>query len=158
MDTVPDTEDLHVISRDGDFQSELCEGLVKAYLRDEWSGHKKSDCFLYTSLSAFLKEHFEHIALADQFEKQESIEKLVSSPNIATRHNALRSLTKIDDYTKIELQKLISAYKTNSQINWILDDDDVRQFGQKLVNMAKANGLEQDVENLEAELEDLEND
>lgn len=153
---VPDTEDLHIISRDGDFESPLLKGRLDSHLASEWSDRKSSACRLYLTLSEFLREHFSNIQLADQLAKAAAIQKLEQSPNFATTHNAVANLCLFDDYTSLELERLITAYRTNSQINWIIGDEDVKEFAHKLVTMAYANGLVDEVYPLEEMLNDLE--
>ncbi|MFO0923524.1 MAG: PIN domain-containing protein [Pirellulales bacterium] len=153
---VPDNEDLHIISRDGDFESKLSEGSLDSYLASEWAGRKSSTCHLYLSLSSFLNQHFADIKLADQLAKGAAIEKLEQSSNFATTHNAIARLTQFDDFTAAELLRIIEAYKSNNQINWILADDDVKEFAHKLVTMAFSNDLNDAVFPIEVMLNKLE--
>lgn len=138
---VSNGEELHLISRDGDFESAISEGVLASYLDSEWSSIKGSKCTLYRSLAEFLKAHFADIKLADEIDKLIAIERLETSPNFATTHNALSQLNRIDDYTPQELHRLITAYTSNNQIHWIIGDTDVKAFAHKLVEMAIANDL-----------------
>lgn len=153
---VPKGEDLYLISRDGDFESHISEGLLASYLQSEWKSTKESQCTLYRSLADFLNEHFADIKLADEIDKYITIERLERSPNFATTHNAIKDLIGIDDYTPTELQKIINAYLSNNQINWIIGDDDVKAFADKIVTLAYANGLINEVLPLEFMLKELE--
>jgi hypothetical protein len=138
---VPKNQDLHLISRDGDFESTLSEGTVDSYLLAEWSNRKSSLCHLHRSLESFFRQHFSDIQLADQLEKETAIEKLEQSSNFSTTHNAIARLSQFDDFTADELRRLISAYVSNNQISWILGDKDVKDFAYKLVTMANSNDL-----------------
>lgn len=152
---VPANEELHIISRDGDFESDLVEGAIDSYLAREWALRKSATCRLYRSLSGFLKEHFPDIQLADQLAKTAAIEKLEHSSNFATTHNAIAHLSKFDDFTPIDIQRIINAYLTNNQIHWILGDDDVKEFAHKLVTLAYSNELVPDVLPIEEMLNEL---
>lgn len=153
---VQEGEDLHLISRDGDFESDLQEGHLAAYLEKEWSGALASSCYLYRSLDEFLRQHFGEVRLADQAHKYVAIEKLETSPNFATTHNAIATLATIDDYTPDELIRLVTAYLSNPQIHWILGDRDVGEFAYKLVTMAYEIDLISEVYPLEEMLGELE--
>lgn len=153
---VTNGEDLHLISGDGDFESAISEGALSSYLENEWSSAKESQCILYRSLSDFLKVHFADIKLADEIDKSIAIERLETSPNFTTTHNALVQLMGIDDYTPKELQRLINAYITNNQIHWIIGDKDVRAFAHKIVTLAHANNLIDEVYPIEERLNELE--
>jgi predicted nucleic acid-binding protein len=153
---VSDNEDLHVISRDGDFESQLSKGVLDPYLASEWARRKSSTCYLYLSLSSFLQQHFADIQLADQLAKGAAIVKLEQASNFATTHNAIARLSQFDDFTPAELQRMAEAYKSNNQINWILGDDDVKEFAHKLVTMAYLNELIDAVFPIEEMLNELE--
>lgn len=142
LHTVPKGEDLFIVSGDGDFSSPLEECALSEYLRDEWSRKKQSTCTLFCSLTAFLKQHFPDIRLADEVGRLLAIEKFEKSPNFATTHNAIKQLSRFDDFSKDELTRLINAFSTNAQISWILGDADVKEFADKVVRLAFANGLD----------------
>ena len=156
LETVPAFQDLHVISRDGDFESSIEDGALSRYLADEWARKKVSTCILHCKLEEFLKAHFPDVRLADEIDKLAAIEKLENSPNFATTHNAIERLMTFDDYSREEVLRLISAYQTNNQINWILGDDDVKQFAHKIVTLAHARSLNDKASPIEKLLNDLE--
>jgi predicted nucleic acid-binding protein len=149
-------DNLHLITRDGDFESPVSEGFLAKYLTNEWISAKESTCTLYRSLTDFLKVHFPEVKLADEIDKYIAIERLETSPNFATTHNAIKKLIGIDDYTPAELQRIINAYITNSQIHWIIGDEDVKAFAHKIVTLAYANGLIDEVFPLGEMLKELE--
>ena len=156
LSTVPDWDDLHVISRDGDFESSIEEGSLSRYLADEWARSKCSNCILHRSLAGFLKAHFPDVRLADEIDKLAGIEKLETSANFATTHNAIERLMTFDDYSREEVLRLINAYETNNQINWIFGDEDVKQFAHKIVTLAHARSLKDEVSPIQRILNDLE--
>lgn len=156
LEIVPDGQDLTIISGDGDFESNLQEGSISSYLQDEWNNKKGTHCTLYKSLSAFFNEYFPDIRLADEVDKECSIEKLDKSPNFATTHNAIKKLASHDDFSRDEILRLVSAYISNEQIHWILGDEDVHSFAMKLVSLAYAVDLIEEVQPLELMLSKLE--
>lgn len=156
LSALTDGEDLLIISGDGDFESSLQEGRLSSYLEDEWQKKKSSACTLHRSLADFLKAHFSEIHLADEVDKVCAIERLESSPNFATTHNAVKKLEPLDDFKKEEISRMLTAYVSNSQISWIIGDDDVRQFAHKLITHAYNANLIDEVHPLEEILNELE--
>lgn len=156
LEIVPDGQDLTIISGDGDFESNLQKGSISSYLQDEWNKKKGSHCTLYKSLSAFFNKFFPDIWLADEVDKECSIEKLDKSQNFLTTHNAIKKLASHDDFSRDEILRLVSAYISNKQIHWILGDEDVYSFAMKLVSLAYAVDLIDEVQPLELMLSKLE--
>jgi len=70
LKTVPNKEDLFIISGDSDFVSPLPPHPLSRYLSDEWKRKKASKCVLYPTLADFLKKHFPEIKIADEAEKE----------------------------------------------------------------------------------------
>jgi predicted nucleic acid-binding protein len=142
LDTVPNGEDLFIVSGDGDFCSPLEDCALSEYLKDEWSTRKHSTCVLFCSLTTFLKHHFPEIRLADEVGRLLAVERFETSSNFATTHNAIKQLSRFDEFSKDELARLLSGFSTNDQIRWILGDEDVKEFAEKVVRLAFANGLD----------------
>ena len=70
-------------------------------------------------------------------EKQELIGKLVNSPNFITTHGVIAMMNKYTDWTDAQIEKLCSAVIDNTQVGWILGDDDVFEFFSRLLNNPK---------------------
>lgn len=149
-------EDFFIVSGDRDYESPLHPGVLSAYLQDEWQKLNASRCILFSSLEAFLMEYFPDIQLADEVDKILAIEQLEKSHNFQTTHNAIKSLGKFDDFKNVEIIRLINSYLTNDQIVRILGDEDVREFGFRLCDLAIAAGISDEVEPLVGMLESLE--
>lgn len=64
LSITPAGKDLHLITLDGHFASELHRDLLSSYLAEEWRKKKRSKCTLYVGLSPFLKKHFPQIKIA----------------------------------------------------------------------------------------------
>lgn len=156
MVKVTDGEDLHVISQDGDFESPLTKGTLSSYLADEWKRRKQSQLHYYPTLTDFLKKHFPDIELTDQIEKLVAIERFEKSPSFATTHKAIDILSKVEDFTPDEINRLVAAMLSNKQIRWIIGDSDVEEFVRKLFSQALEKGLLTDAIELENLIQDLE--
>jgi predicted nucleic acid-binding protein len=61
LETVPNGEDLHVVTEDKDFYSSIDTERANPFLEAEWHDRKSSDVHLYRTLSKFLDQHFDGI-------------------------------------------------------------------------------------------------
>jgi hypothetical protein len=129
----PGTSDLCFIARDKDYTSPLDKSMMSDFLRAEWHELKGSNVQYYNTLSSFFNEHFPKIKLASEIEKVPYIEDLVNSMSFASTHAAIVKLSNFSDFTDRELNNIIEAAVSNSQIYSILDDDDVYKFFDRLV-------------------------
>lgn len=152
-------DELIIISADGDYESELTKGKPREYLLREWN-KKNPGCrlVLEKSLPDFLAARFPGIQLAEEIDKIEEIERLENSSNFATTHKAIAALNKYDDFKDAEIRRIVAAYLENSQVAWILGDDDVKAFGWKVVTLAKSPETKEACAKLKERLDDLEED
>ncbi|MEF2813248.1 MAG: PIN domain-containing protein [Oscillospiraceae bacterium] len=141
LHNVPIEEDLFFISADKDYRSELYDEDFNPFLKIEWSEKKSSHLFFYKNLVPFLNEHFKDIQLKTEEEKQELIEKLKNSPNFITTHGIIAMLDKHIGWTDAQIEDLCAAAEENTQIRWILDDKDVRDFYAKLLSNINVDSL-----------------
>ncbi|MEE2943806.1 MAG: PIN domain-containing protein [Pseudomonadota bacterium] len=120
---------INLVTRDGDFISELDGSSLKKFLRDEWTSSKKySDVTLFSSLSSFLNTHFPKIKLSEETAKNELIENLAASSSFATTHAIIDKLHKFDFYTQSQVSRLFDVLLENSQVYRIATDNDVKSF------------------------------
>jgi hypothetical protein len=123
---------LHIVSRDGDFASELNPKEIKSFLQEEWrSVRPYGNVTLFRSLS----EYF-NIKLSEEAQKNELISRLESSPNFSSTHSIIADLSKYVFYTNHQVIKLFEALVKNDQIGWTSSDSDVRDFYLKLRDKA----------------------
>lgn len=128
LEAVPQNQDLIVISRDGDFVSFMDKERLHPFLDDEWKENKKSKIYFYNSLSNFFNNHDIKIKLEDKELKDFLIEKLDESRNFLNTHSAIDKLSRYDFFDDYQIKNLANALLTNSQISWIADDLDVKNF------------------------------
>lgn len=128
LDAVPDGEDLHVISEDGDFYSTLDENRPHPFLTKEWSDKKHATLSVYRTLSSFLKEHFDGVAFSYDKDKNALIESLAESRGFAVTHNLIAKLEQFGYFSLKEVQRILAAAVANNQFGWIATDDDVFTF------------------------------
>ncbi|WP_164118164.1 PIN domain-containing protein [Sphingorhabdus sp. Alg239-R122] len=131
---VPEGTDLHVVSKDGDFESRLIRGNADQFLVDEWLDQKKGQLALHNELRPFLNSKFPSIKLAVDVEKKDAIDKLVNSESFESTHSAVEGLSLfLDDLSWEEADTILTASVNNSQIWWIGNDPDVRSLFSKLI-------------------------
>ena len=128
LQSVPDDEDIHLISEDGDFYSCLNEDAPSAFLAEEWGEKKNGTLFVYRTLSAFLKEHFDGVAFAFDKRKEALIEELAESGSFAHTHALVEKLEGFSYYSAAEVARILGAAVSNSQVHLIDTDRDVSDF------------------------------
>ncbi|WP_170386017.1 PIN domain-containing protein [Ruegeria atlantica] len=121
---------IDIVSRDGDFESELEVGALKSFLSEEWSDRKPaySRVTLFKSLSGYFKKRYPKIELSKETQKIELIEELRSSPNFASTHSIVAQLEPFEYFTRSQIHRMIEILCDNPQIGRIGTDADIRAF------------------------------
>jgi predicted nucleic acid-binding protein len=125
---VAQDEDLHILSADGDFASDLDNAQLSQFLTREWKKTHTGQIHFYRCLSSFFDKNFRHIKLADQLHRELLISNLLNSPTFAVSRAILREMAGISDFSSQELNAIVTAAITNNQIYWIACDPDIRQY------------------------------
>ena len=144
------------------------------FLQEEWNKHKngkvyivrgweclveyfitKEPCTQFTTsadeaLIQAIKEKIRHA-----FERYRAVEKLINSESFKETHAAIERLRKYSDFTKTELRGLLKAYITNTQIFWIIQDYDVKEFAQKLLHISENYADDSEIRTLSEKLKKL---
>lgn len=139
--TVPDEEDLYFISVDKDHRSEFFDDTLNPFLANEWKQKKHSEIHFYTNLVKFLNEHFEDIKLKTEQVKQDLIDKLETSPNFLSTHGIIAMMSKYTGWTNAQIESICSAAENNTQVSWLLGDDDVVEFYKSLLSKINYDNL-----------------
>ena len=137
LNTVPNGEDLYLISSDKDYCSEMFSESFNPFLKHEWESKKGAKIHFYKNLVPFLNEHFRNIALKTEKEKQELIEKLKTSSSFENTHGVIAMLSRHIGWTDSQIEEICAAAENNSQVEWILGDSDVSTFYRKLLSNIK---------------------
>lgn len=124
----PKGQDLHLLSADADYASDLDRSQFSQFLTREWQNAHSGNIRFYRCLASFFQKNFSHIELADQLRRELLISKLLSSPTFACSRAVLRELAGIADFTDQELNTIVTASITNNQIYWIATDADIRRY------------------------------
>lgn len=138
LETVPESEDLFFISADKDYASVIDTSKFNLFLREEWRQRKNAKIIFFTSLVSFLKEHFADIKILEEQEKEDLISELSSSCNFAMTHNTISKLKKYTGWNEQQISEILEAACVNSQIYWILGDDDVFEFYSDILNQSNS--------------------
>lgn len=123
---------ISLISGDSYFASPLSKDQLRDFLRQEWSDRKNSELYFYRTLSTFFAKHSANINLKTETEKDGLIQDLIKSANFQMTHALIASLSEYEGFTQKQVEDLVDAVLTNSQVGWILGDDDVMEFYQWL--------------------------
>ena len=144
LQAVPNTENLHIISEDGDYYSSINEEAVHPFLEQEWKKKKKSSVFMYRTLTAFLKEHFDGVAFTFDKTKDAIIDDLSRTGNFATTHQLIGKLEEYSYFSLKEIERILAAAAGNEQFGWIITDGDVSDFLNRVAVPQIANIADQD--------------
>lgn len=128
LQSVPNDEDIHVISEDGDFYSCLNEDIVHPFLEEEWTEKKNSSIRVYRTLSMFMGEHFDGVAFSFDKDKDALIEELRYAGSFAASHGLIEELESYSYFSLKEVKKILSAAVENGQFGMIVGDYDVSDF------------------------------
>lgn len=128
LSNVPNKEPLHIISEDGDFYSSLNEDAVHPFLEEEWRRRKESRLYVYRTLSAFTKVHFDGVAFTFDKTKEALIDDLVTARSFAATHQLIAKLETYSYFSLKEVERILAAAVENQQFGWIVTDNDVSDF------------------------------
>jgi hypothetical protein len=127
-----------IVSRDGDFASELDPKRMKDFLIQEWNGKfgKYSEISIFRSLSEYFSARFPQIKLSEELKKDELISQLQTSANFATTHALIADLSHFSFFTNAQVVKMFEALNQNTQVGWIGTDADLQEFYLRLKDKA----------------------
>lgn len=120
--------DLHLVSGDSDYCSDLDDNRLDGFLAEEWETAKRARVSVFKRLSAFFRAEFPQIRLAAEAEKDLAIRDLGNSGSFSQTHGLVARLQQYADFTPAQLNEIVSAALTNNQVYWIAGDDDVHAF------------------------------
>lgn len=126
--------DLYFVTDDADYVSKVDRDNMLTALVDEWRQAKESEIYLYRRISEFLRDNFENIELAAEFEKELRVQALANSPSFEETHRRINRLSGYTEFSDQQVRDLFEAAFTNLQIRWIAYDSDVQSFFQELVD------------------------
>jgi predicted nucleic acid-binding protein len=126
--TVKNDQDLYFITDDKDYYSVLDDKFFNEFLLYEWADNKSSKLMYYRRLSEFFKMHYPDIRLGTEFEKDRLIRELAQSGSFAQTHALISELSQFSDFSPAQTNDIIEAAIHNTQVSWIINDQDVQKF------------------------------
>ena len=128
LDAVPAMEDLNFVSEDGDYFSAIDSDELDPFLVQEWTNRNHSELVAFSRISQFFRSNYPQIELASQLEKESLITRLAASSTFRRTHEIVAELSTYVEFTDAEISQIASAAVSNDQVNWIINDDDIRSF------------------------------
>lgn len=128
IEGVPNNEELHFVSGDGDYASAISPEELNTFLKSEWKQKKNADVCFYKSITDFFKRKFPQIKLASDIKVNKLIEKLAASGSFAMTHVIISELSKQAQFSKVQAEELVNILDFNTQVGWIIEDLDVKEF------------------------------
>jgi len=133
-EAVPEKEELIIIADDNDYYSPLDDTRLKDFLQDEWKTDKSSEIVFHRRLASFFQANYPDVKFATELERQIAVRRFVGCESFADTHAAIARLNIFDDFTDAEINSIAKASISNSQINFIIGDQDVWNFLVTLYN------------------------
>lgn len=121
-------EDIHFLSDDKDYFSEIDNTKFNNYLLKEWRIFKASQLYFFKSLPDFFKHNYPDIKLASDIQKDIYIERLKVSGSFRDSRYYLQRLASCDDFTSDQINRIIESSLDNYQIFWISEDFDINEI------------------------------
>jgi len=131
---VPDGQDLHFVSEDGDYYSKLNSANFNSFLLKEWGSKKSSKVLHYKTLAEFLKANLPDIEITSETEKDIVIMSLSTAGTYASAKDVVRKLRQYDNFSVQQLNDITEAFTSNNQIFWIGDDYVIRAARREVID------------------------
>lgn len=116
LSVVPADEDLHIVSRDGDYASALDKGQLNSFLEKEWDKSRFGSLHLYETLNSLFKTNFPQIKLMDEYIKDDLIRQLSQSGSFDGSRAIIEKLLKVGNFSEKQIAALYKAATTNDQV------------------------------------------
>lgn len=133
LESVIEGADLYLIADDNDYFAKTDYELFSPFLAKEWQAAKSAKVIAYRRLSDFFRDKFPNINLASELDKDLLIKNLMSSKSFASTRSTMEKLIRYGDFTYGQINDIVSACISNSQIYWIIGDDDIKNYVQQFV-------------------------
>lgn len=114
--TVPVDENLHIVSRDGDFASALDKTQLNSFLQKEWDKGRLGTIHLYETLNGLFKTNFPQIKLMDEYIKDDLIRQLGQSLSFDSSRAIVEKMLKVGGFSEKQIAALYKAATTNDQV------------------------------------------
>jgi hypothetical protein len=120
--------EIHLVSEDKDYRSQLSTSDLNEFLSEEWKTKKNSSVVFYTRISDFFRTNFPNIKIASQVERDFLVEELRDSGSFMQTHSVVAKLLKHTDFSPVQIEQLVQIAQDNGQVGWIIGDPDLHAF------------------------------
>lgn len=134
---IPASQNLHLVSGDKDYRSQIYTDRLNEFLSKEWTDKKQSDVIFYTKISDFFKSNYPNIKVSTEIDRDLQIDNLENSGSFSGTHLFISKLSKHTEFSTAQTERLINILLTNNQVLWIAGDPDVNDFYSKLITKYK---------------------
>lgn len=143
LNYIPEEQDLFIITDDRDFYDDKKNEIANSFLTSEWRKEKSSSIYVFNTLGSFFDKHLTFIKLREEQEKNRIISELEESTNFSNTHKVIEQLSNyLGTFSEEQVNRLVEAAIENSQIYYIFNDSDVREFYDTLLESSKSNLIE----------------
>lgn len=132
-------ESLCIVSDDKDFKSKTDPSKMSPFLIREWEKSGRGELTFYERLSLFLKDKFSTIHVAHETDKDILIQQLSESGNFQKTHAIVDKLSKYSSFSDTQANDILSAAVSNSQVRWIITDEDVADLLKSVIQAHREN-------------------
>lgn len=144
LTSIDDFENFFFISDDKDYYSEYDINTFNSFLLKEWNTRMPLTNFrYYKTLSKFLKIHYPTINISTEQKKEQLINELANTNSFSETRRVLKELKLYDEFTIKQINDIIHAAISNTQVYWIGDDYDIAQYFKDLL-ANKTSKIEED--------------
>lgn len=130
--------DLYFISDDKDYFSEINNARFNNFLEQEWKSKKLSNLYFFKTLSDFFKAKYPTIKLASDIHKDMFIEKLELASSFRDARYFLHRLSDCEDFSSEQINRILQIALENTQLYWIVNDDDINGVLFQLIDKYKS--------------------
>lgn len=79
--------------------------------------------------------------MASELEKELLIQEFSQSSNFADTQSSVAKLSKYTEFTAVQINELLESALSNTQIKWIIQDEDVKQFIASILDAMKIKSM-----------------
>jgi hypothetical protein len=114
----PDGEDIHIISRDGDYASALDGAQLDSHLQRDWqNAHLKGGVVnLHVTLNGFFKICFPGIKLMGEYVKDALVRRLQQSPSFNDSRAIIEKMLHAGTFSEKQAEAIMLASLNNDQV------------------------------------------
>lgn len=121
-------EDIHFLSDDKDYFSQIDKNKFNSFLEQEWKEVKASTIYFYKSISNFFRINFPDIKLSTELRKDITIKKLEKAGSFQSARKHLNELFNLHDFNSDQINKIIEISINNNQVLRISEDSDINEI------------------------------